>query len=186
MNLKMKFLTLASVLLLNILIRYGHCENENVFEDSSSDKGSAEEKALNEENMEYDLKVTPQNISSSPVSDSQPNTHTNKYSFLNYVYSNIKRSNDCENPELEYLENLLSEYQVLYRKYEENVLKTKIEPYYVEPQTSKSQTIHRDQSQCNTLDRNMTTINQQSLCPWKYVVSVRHDRFPPYRTEVII
>ena len=108
-----------------------------------------------------------------------------------------KRSTDsshCESPDQEYLEGLLSEYQIHYRKFEETILKSKLDPTQHQSVTTSSNSFSSetsntnnrliDQSQCNPDDRNMTNLNQQSLCPWRYIISVRMDRYPSYRTEV--
>ena len=43
---------------------------------------------------------------------------------------------------------------------------------------------HVDQTQCLVQKRNLTTLNQQSLCPWKYMVAMRVNKYPPFRPEV--
>ena len=88
----------------------------------------------------------------------------------------------CRNPQQDFLEELLSKYQVLYMKYEESILKTKIDSSsFFE---SKLDPERADNSQCDIFDRNSSSVNQQSLCPWKYVIMRRSDRFPAFRTQV--
>lgn len=92
----------------------------------------------------------------------------------------------CENPDQEYLESLLSEYQIHYRKFEETVLKSKLDPTQdqsltslytnqngMEPESAENDLNSRfiDQTQCNPDDRNMTNLNQQSICPWRYMIT---------------
>jgi hypothetical protein len=89
----------------------------------------------------------------------------------------------CRNPQQDFLEDLLSKYQVLYMKYEESILKTKIQDS-IALFESKLDQERADSSQCDIFDRNSSSVNQQSLCPWKYVITRRNDRFPTYRTQV--
>lgn len=112
----------------------------------------------------------------------------NSYSFLKYLLNDGQSKGNvrCENPDQDYLENLLSTYQTFYRRFEESILKSNPDSssYQDTSQIPKQLNYYKDQSQCNLNDRNTSTINRRSLCPWKYVVTVRADRFPPYRTEV--
>ena len=71
-----------------------------------------------------------------------------------------------------------------YRNYEEATLKNKLDPVISKKThlTENNKEYFMDKSQCNVNDRNLTSLNQQSLCPWKYVVTLNIDRFPPYRS----
>lgn len=93
----------------------------------------------------------------------------------------------CQNPDVEYLDLVLSDFYSFYRKHEQNTYKKAIKQNEVE--TFKSSTLKQmldnllDKSQCGN-DRNKTSLNQQSLCPWKYIVTYRTQKYPHYKTEV--
>lgn len=108
------------------------------------------------------------------------------YSFLNYLLSDAesKRDVNCQNPDQEYLENQYSEYQRFYRKFEETLLKSKGDMRNTNYRLGNYSFDNLlDESQCNINDRNTTSVNKRSICPWKYVISGRVDKFPPIKTE---
>ncbi len=131
------------------------------------------------------------------------NNQNNKFKSLKTVQDKSKKSislvqtskstrgNPCENPENpddEYLEGLLSEYQTFFRKYQETILKNNIDSNLIS-QNNKHHSVMEsnhfiEQSQCTIQERNTYTLNQASLCPWKYVIKQRFDRYPLLRTEV--
>ena len=43
-----------------------------------------------------------------------------------------------------------------------------------DPSTPRDYTRFLDQTQCNPDDRNMTNLNQQSICPWRYIITVSY------------
>ena len=95
-------------------------------------------------------------------------------------------SGQCINPSPMDLDKTLTDYHAYLRRFEETILPTKYSNVESAAASGGKQGNARliDQSQCNANERNMTTINQQSLCPWKYVVTHRPDRYPVYRVEV--
>lgn len=107
---------------------------------------------------------------------------TNQFSLLSFVLNeDLKRTSSgtsCINPNIEYLDKLLSEYTIFFRKNEDILVKLES----LEEKPSSYPQIE-DQSQCNVNERNTTTINKRSLCPWKFKINVRYDRYPPYRTD---
>lgn len=112
--------------------------------------------------------------------DSLNKKQTNSYNLFDYLLNtNPKRfsSKSCLNPNQEYLELLYSEYSIYFRKQEELIVK------FNSPQKNEHNLADTDDSQCNINERNTTTINKRSICPWKYKLNIRFDRFPPYRAE---
>lgn len=105
---------------------------------------------------------------------------TNSYNIFDYLLNTSPKqikSKSCLNPNQEYLELLFSEYSIYFRKQEELLVN-------LDSSSKKSQyEKENDDSQCNTNERNTTTINKRSICPWKYKLNIRFDRFPPYRAE---
>ena len=104
-------------------------------------------------------------------------SNSNKSSTRSLQKRDTNYQDQCENPDQEYLEDLLSEYQIHYRKFEETVLKSKLDPsqdqaltsMYTNQEGSDAETDNKefnsrfiDQTQCNPDDRNMTNLNQQS------------------------
>ena len=92
-----------------------------------------------------------------------------------------REDNFCTNPKTEYLNGLLSDYQFGLKKIEQEELRDKLEP--VISNHLKNRFVYSDNSQCNVFERNLTSLSQQSLCPWKYVVTFNIDRYPPYRSS---
>jgi hypothetical protein len=157
----------------------------------------------NQENSRYSDFNLFHNNSKGPISSSSiSNIHNgnsnhlnNRFNLLKTVLEKSKKSlsgledegNRCENPDDEYLENLLSEYQVFFRKYQETILRNNIEPNLMD--NSNRQHTHMDptsfieQTQCTIQERKTNIINQASLCPWRYVTKLRHDRYPILKTE---
>lgn len=131
----------------------------------------------------------------------------NKLNEIKYPYEKRKPSSivplsstkngQCRETDQSYLDAVLSNFQSKVRKHEEMLLQSKmrfnemLNPSAIQQQQqpatisgAESPNVIKDQSQCDANERNMTTINQQSLCPWKYVITYRQDRYPAYRTEV--
>lgn len=99
--------------------------------------------------------------------------------------ANQKNSN-CESPDIEYLESVLADFYAYYRRYEQYTLEKALREKEDDTKSNLEYMIDKkliDKTQCKN-DRNKTTINQQSLCPWKYIVSYRANKYPHYRTEV--
>ncbi|RNA16136.1 interleukin 17 [Brachionus plicatilis] len=116
----------------------------------------------------------------SKYGDSISKKKTNAYNIFEYLLNtNPKRINSksCLNPNQEYLELLYSEYSIFFRKQEELLVKLE------SPSKNEKYLTETDDSQCNINERNTTTINKRSICPWKYKLNIRFDRFPPYRAE---
>lgn len=96
---------------------------------------------------------------------------------------------ECQNLDKIHMENIYSEYLSLYRKYEEKIFQKEILLNRILEQEFESNENHLhkrffDNSQCDLNERNRSIINQQSLCPWKYEVIHRMDKYPHYRAEV--
>lgn len=97
-----------------------------------------------------------------------------------------KKSIDCKNPETDYLENLLTEYNILYRKYEETIYKTRsFEKNEKEESLLNKDSYEHifDNTQCRFSERNTTDISKRSMCPWQDIINYREDRFPHYYVE---
>lgn len=93
----------------------------------------------------------------------------------------------CKDPDLKYLDNLLAEYSIKYWKFEQKVLKETI--YLNEENWDQTDSYFArgeffENSQCNENVRIRTKISQQSLCPWRYQILYRADKYPFYRSQV--
>lgn len=138
------------------------------------------------------------------IYNSNSNNINNRFNLLKTVLEKSKKSlsgleeeaslgvsidnmiHKCENPDDEYLENLLSEYQVFFRKYQETILRNNIEPNLMDSNRQHAPidpSSFIEQTQCTIQERKTNIINQASLCPWRYVTKARHDRYPILRTE---
>jgi hypothetical protein len=85
---------------------------------------------------------------------------------------------DCQEPEIDYLESLYSEFQTYYNKYEEPVRKRiKSKMHTSEPNASVISR-HMENTHCNIDNHNRTELRERSVCPWKIEHIIRADRFP--------
>lgn len=116
--------------------------------------------------------------------------------FLKHFATNTKRmshttkSNECSEPSEEYLELELAEYQKTFRKLEEqnyrfptvnknnnnNNKAHSTNDLSIKHIMSNSKLI--DDSQCNMDNRNTTSPNKRSICPWKYVLAHSDELYP--------
>jgi hypothetical protein len=119
-------------------------------------------------------------------------SRNSSYSKLyNYFDKLIKgessqKNSKCENPDIEYLESVLADFYAYYRRYEQYTLEKALREDIEEVKSNLEYMIDKkliDKTQCKN-ERNKTSINQQSICPWKYIVSYRSNKYPHYRTEV--
>lgn len=94
----------------------------------------------------------------------------------------------CKDPDDEYLSKLLSNYTILFTKYEQNRLQdtNKVLNLDSESQTiqTKASNFLVDKSECNLLSRNASIINQASLCPWRVKKIFRTTMFPKYMNQI--
>jgi hypothetical protein len=119
-------------------------------------------------------------------------THTSSRSTTNRLFFlNNKHEIPCKDPTEDYLMFILSEYSRLYMRHKQAQLSKYVEGFEYEEITEEIYDTHlhenhfRDNSQCFKHDRNRTSINQQSLCPWKHIIKFRPNKYPRYVTNVL-
>lgn len=102
---------------------------------------------------------------------------------------------ECENPSLEFLDSILAEFITWYNSLEQDRLKsnskTIIEVTKSITPSAAGEWINfqndvevMDRSQCFIETHNTTFDNQRSICPWKYQVEERKDKYPELRRLV--
>lgn len=95
-----------------------------------------------------------------------------------------KLAGTCVDPSEDYLDAMFSKHMDFIRKMEEINIKAKKEIVMLRNfrKLNDSSALF-EETQCSMQGRNTTEVNQQSLCPWKYVTVARFDRFPRYRSQ---
>ena len=93
----------------------------------------------------------------------------------NHQFNPIERS--CIDPNSEFIESVFMNLTTELRNLQEEYLTTNKNIDFRGPYKSL-----QDNTQCNFEERNSTTTNQLSLCPWSYAVIYRYDRYPQLRT----
>jgi len=130
-------------------------------------------------------KILAGKLASSTVSSSHRSA-SNRFHLLNN-----KSDIPCKDPTEDYLMFILSEYSRLYMRHKQAQLSKYVEGFEYEEISEEIYDTHlyenhfRDNSQCFKHDRNRTSINQQSLCPWKHIIKHRANKYPHYVTNVL-
>ena len=100
----------------------------------------------------------------------------------------IKHHNEvvCKDPDMDYLESLYYDYQLIYDKYQESlIIKKAFLNFNSKEDDEENFNVDHfiENTQCNKNFRNQTGLNQNSLCPWKFVVYSRKNKYPFYKTS---
>lgn len=106
--------------------------------------------------------------------------------FKNYpeelVYSDTTK---CQNYDRSHLDKMYSHYLEQYRADEEvQFQKFRSDTNFDNQDHQFDKNLFFENSECNEHKRNRTQMNQQSLCPWRFKILYRKDKYPYYTSIV--
>ena len=88
---------------------------------------------------------------------------------------------ECANRVPSFLEGRYAKFQTHFLKYQQKEQKNRVgllNRGALSPSLIDVQYMDPIETQCSANQRNLTSAHQQSLCPWRYLATVREDRFP--------